>query len=368
MTNRTYDTNGWVEIKDNPISKAGVFPYSGRAIGADEPDKIYMVYRPAEELNNQETIDSFKLLPWVDDHPNSVLGAEADGLPTADEKGIDGVIGENIAFKDDTLYANIKVFTDKLSKLISAGKKELSAGFRCVYEKASGVYKGQAYDYVQRNIRGNHLALVEKGRMGPDVAVLDKFTFTFDAKELIKMDETKQEVKVEEKAADAEITLESLAELIGALSAKVDGLTKMEEAEAVAEDEKTEEVAEDKSVADKEPSGMDAMEKTLKSMQKRIDELQSGNSVKSILATVAQRDSLAKKLSPHIGAFDHAEKTLDEVAQYGVSKLGIKCAKGQEVSALDGFFAGRASDGVTISLDSASKSNTSVIDAYLSGK
>jgi hypothetical protein len=362
MTNRTYDTNGWAEIKNNPISKAGVFQYSGRAIGADDPDKLYNVYRPAEELNNPDTIDSFKLLPWVDDHPYSVLGSESDGLPTADEKGVDGVIGENVYFENDTLYANIKAFTDKLASLIAAGKKELSAGFRCVYEKASGNYNGQAYDYIQRSIRGNHLALVEKGRMGPDVAVLDKFTFTFDAKELIKMEEVKKE-EVVEKGADAEITLESLAELIGALSAKVDGLVKGEEAEVVGEDEEAD------PALDKDPAaGMDAMEKTLKSMQARIDELQSANPAKSIMATIAQRDTLAKKLAPHIGAFDHAEKTLDEVANYGISKLGIKCAKGQEVAALDGFFAGRASDGVTISLDSASKQNTSVIDAYLSGK
>ena len=29
MTKRTYDNNGWLEVKDNPISKVGVFDYLG---------------------------------------------------------------------------------------------------------------------------------------------------------------------------------------------------------------------------------------------------------------------------------------------------------------------------------------------------
>ena len=52
---RNYDINGWAEIKGNPISKVGVFPYIGAQISPDlEPDKIYQVYRPEEELMNQE--------------------------------------------------------------------------------------------------------------------------------------------------------------------------------------------------------------------------------------------------------------------------------------------------------------------------
>src|SRR5690554_3928966 len=85
-SNRTYDINGWAEIKGNPLSKVGVFPYSGAQISPDlGPDKIYYVYRPEEELNNQETIDSFKLIPWTDDH--TMLGKSDEGLTPAELKG-----------------------------------------------------------------------------------------------------------------------------------------------------------------------------------------------------------------------------------------------------------------------------------------
>ena len=139
-------TNSFIEIKANPISKVGVFSYSGRAIGADDPDKIYNVYRPEEELNNQETIDSFKLIPFVDDH--TMLGGQ---YTPAEEKGVHGVLGEEVSFKDGYLLANLKIFSNKVRDLINSGKKELSAGYRCVYEKASGVWNGKSYDYIQRN-------------------------------------------------------------------------------------------------------------------------------------------------------------------------------------------------------------------------
>ena len=97
---REYDHNGWPEIKSNPISKEGVFEYLGGQISPDlEHDKIYKVYRPASELSNPDTIDSFKLLPWTDEH--EMLGSE-DGMTPAEEKGIHGVIGEDVYFDKDS--------------------------------------------------------------------------------------------------------------------------------------------------------------------------------------------------------------------------------------------------------------------------
>lgn len=86
-SSREYDVNGWPEIKNNPLSRVGVFPYSGRQISPElEPDKIYMVYRPEEELANPACIDSFKLLPWVDEHPPVLLGPEEAGRMSPEKK------------------------------------------------------------------------------------------------------------------------------------------------------------------------------------------------------------------------------------------------------------------------------------------
>lgn len=82
------DINGWFEVRHNPLSKEGVFFYRGASIRLpdgstpSDPDKLYGVYRPAEELNNEETINSFKLLPWVDEH--TMLGSADLGMTPAD--------------------------------------------------------------------------------------------------------------------------------------------------------------------------------------------------------------------------------------------------------------------------------------------
>jgi ADP-ribose pyrophosphatase YjhB (NUDIX family) len=130
MDKREYDTNGWFSVENNPLSKIGVYPYSEKSLGiSDRTDQFKNVYRPASELSSKQCIDSFKLLPWIDDH--KMLGNEDDGMTPAEQKGIQGVIGQNVYFKKDTLYGNIKVFSEAMSNLIAQGKKELSLGYKC---------------------------------------------------------------------------------------------------------------------------------------------------------------------------------------------------------------------------------------------
>ena len=187
---RKFDINDWFEVEANPLSKVGVFQYSGKFISKElDPNQMFAVYRPEEELADPECIKSFKLLPWVNDHPRKLLGNPDKGAIAAEEKGISGVIGEQVFFDklDLMLKGNIKIFSKSMSDAIDAGKEELSVGYQCKYEYAPGTFAGEPYQYVQRQIRGNHLATVDDGRMGPDVAVLDELQFTIDGKEFKTM-------------------------------------------------------------------------------------------------------------------------------------------------------------------------------------
>lgn len=366
---RQEDHNGFYEIKGNPLSKVGVFPYSGAQLGlsGDDAEKVFNVLRPAEELSAQECINSFKLLPWIDEH--TLLGAEKDGLTPAEKAGVQGVIGEDVYFDDDSgmLRGNIKLFSDKLGKLIDDGKRELSCGYRCVYDFVSGIFNGEKYDAIQRDIRGNHLALVTEGRMGKEVAVLDQFTFTVDTKEAVMADED-----MKKEGADAEaVTLESLAAKVDALASFIEKLKPLEKEEhgaaldadgeeTEAEDaDEAEETAEDK-------CGMDSA-KQIKILQAKIKKLEKSNVVsmdsKKLFEEISERDQLAAKLSHHIGTFDSAKMTLADVAKYGVKKLGIQCADGSEAAVLSGFLHGRTASKTVVAADSA---HASEIDAYLS--
>lgn len=163
------DKNDFWFIENNPITKVGVYPYLGKQISQDcEPDKIYYVLRPKEELFRKETLDSLRLIPLIDGH--TMIGKD---FTAPEDKGLDGTLGDNVSHDTDTIYNDLKIFSNKMKEEIKSGKKELSLGYFCRYDKQPGTYKGQRYDYVQRDISANHLALVEKGRMGADVRVYD---------------------------------------------------------------------------------------------------------------------------------------------------------------------------------------------------
>jgi len=372
MTQRTEDLNGWYEIAENPISKVGVFPYTGASIDPDgelglDPEKLYGVLRPEDELANPVCAESFRLVPWVDDH--TFLGK---GGSPAEKKGVQGVVGEQVFFdeKDKTLKGNLKVFSEYLKSLIERGKEELSLGYRCTYEPKRGNFGGEVYDFIQRNIRGNHLALVEEGRMGKEVCVQDHFTFTFDSKEFSMNDE---EENKDNKASDGEMSLAEITSTLKTIMPQVSELMKLVGSmnnppasdEGVVEDSDDEEKAEDVGEEKAEDESKDDTKAALDSLTSEVESLKE-NGEKTFLANIAKRDKLVAGLTSHIGTFDHSEMTLSEVARYGVEKLSIACDSGHEVSALNGFLKDRTTTKENIvAIDSAPKSSD--LSNYLSG-
>jgi hypothetical protein len=354
---RKHDINGWMEVPGNPISKVGVFQYSGRAIGAPNPDKMYNVYRPESELNNPETIASFQLLPFINDHPADMLGSSLADLPTVDGKPAEGVIGEKVYFDFPFLRGNLKFFTDRIAQAVDAGKREVSAGFRCMYEKAAGNFNGEPYEYIQRKIRGNHVALVEAGRMGPEVAVLDHLILTFDSKELIKMtDPVKTDPATPAKDGEGEMTLAEITAVIKAIGPQIKGLT---DAMATLSGGGAPATPPADPVADADPAAPAATPvvnpatpaadadpvKALDALEKRIAKLEApakGLDAKDVMVAIGNRDKLYTGVSRLIGAFDHSEMGVQEIAAYAVKKLNIETPAGSEVVAVNAFLQARA--------------------------
>lgn len=380
---RVVDVNGWPEIQDNPISKVGIFDYQGKQLpDAPDPDKMYRVYRPAEELSDPEAIESFKLIPWIDNHV--MLGREEDGLTRPEEKGVQGVIGQDVRFDPDAfehggLLGNIKVFSSAMADSINAGKKELSAGYRCTYDWTPGTFNGQAYDCVQRQIRGNHLALVRKGRMGPDVAVLDT-AFTCDS--LPEKDLTMAEpsnptagggssggasledmrAKFADCVSKLDIALQAVAEMKSAFGggeeapaddptdaptdepAEESGVT--EETDAKEDDAGAEESAEKKEAAE---VGKDA-EVAEPKEEKKEPAMDEAALFKKFEARTEARNTLAARVSKHVGTFSASGMDEQAVAVYGCKKLELKAPKGQELAYLSGYLANTKapSDAVTV--------------------
>ena len=162
------DDNSFWFIKKNPISKEGVFPYLGHTISDEcEPNKIYKVYRSGKTLKESVPTWDNPPKPFIEDH--EMLG---EGFTAVDDRHVQGVIS-NPVYEDGVLYADIAVYSESLKEAIENGKKELSLGYFCKYKKEHGTFDGEEYDYVQEDMVGNHIALVEAGRCGSDVKVFD---------------------------------------------------------------------------------------------------------------------------------------------------------------------------------------------------
>lgn len=359
---RKFDDFGWMTIEDNPISKVGVFPYLGSQIGADDKSKIYMVLRPQEELNDPETIESFKLTPFINEHPENLLG-NIGTLVKTDNKRVEGVIGEKVYFEFPYLRANLRVYSAQTLDSIEIGKEQVSAGYSCKWSKESGVFDGQAYEYVQRRIRGNHSALVVEGRSGPDVSVMDSMTFKLESKE-------------------QQMELEELVKAVAALTATVDKMQgAMDEAEgekkaAKDEDEKkAKEDAEKKAMDDaeaekkaaeeeaerkkkeeedgKKSEAMDAALKKITDLTTKIAALEAKPAAMdsaTIMAEIAKKTDLASRVSHFIGSFAHDSMSLKQVAEYAAEKLGMP--KDNAEIRVESYLAGRPSPSQAYGMDS----------------
>lgn len=172
---RAIDDSGILHVEKSNISKAIVNPYMGSEIplwselGLD-PEKVYYLYRDPKEL--EKATDTFRNLPLLSKH-----------VPVFAEKPpkdlVIGCVGSDVEYKAPYLQASLSVWDKNSIALIEANAvKELSSAYFYDADMTPGVVDGTHYDGIMRNIRGNHVAVVENGRAGPDVVVADADPFT----------------------------------------------------------------------------------------------------------------------------------------------------------------------------------------------
>lgn len=147
------------------IARTGVFPY------VYQDGSIRKEAKLPEELFSQTTIDSAKGVPITEDHPPL---SDSKGLVTPEnyKKYAKGSFGDTITVQDGHLCGVETLFDADLTNKIENGEKvEVSVGFRLDIDPTPGELNGERYDCVQRNMRINHIAHVDKGRAGDTVSV-----------------------------------------------------------------------------------------------------------------------------------------------------------------------------------------------------
>lgn len=167
---RNYDQYGRLHIARSHISKATVNPYFGVEIPGYEklgldPKRVYYLLRSPEEL--AKAAPTFERLPILSKHIPVTSEAPRQDL-------IVGTIGSEVIFEDPYLDADTTIWTDQaIAGIETEQVREYSCAYSYVPLMVPGEYNGEKYDGIMTEIRGNHLALVESGRAGPDVLAAD---------------------------------------------------------------------------------------------------------------------------------------------------------------------------------------------------
>lgn len=147
--------NGWLRI-DGYVARPGILEYL-REDGTTKRE-----YRPPEEAFREDSLQSFALVPFTNDHP-------PEGFLTAANTGRYQVGTVGAAERDgDKVRARIMVTDADTVTAIESGKVELSVGYTCDVDETPGIsHAGERYDSRQLNVTANHVALVKEGRAGP---------------------------------------------------------------------------------------------------------------------------------------------------------------------------------------------------------
>lgn len=171
---RSIDESGHLRVSRTVLSMADVNPYFGReipgfeALGLD-PDRIYNMLRDPVELEKSADTAKGKQILLKHTYVDS---------KTVEKDLTVGAIGSDIVYEDGKLYGDLTWWDEEAIDLIDSGKMEqLSYSYYFDPDMTPGVFEGKPYDGVMRNIHGNHIAMVERGRIGRDAVISDSLPF-----------------------------------------------------------------------------------------------------------------------------------------------------------------------------------------------
>lgn len=174
-------------------TRAGVFPYRR------EDGSIQWELRPPEEVGNAASLKTLARKPVTDKHPPEFVNAS-----NTDEYG-KGQVDPEIVWEQDFEdgYVKVKGTVSRKDAVdsVKSGRRELSCGYTADLEMTSGVWTDHAerehrFDAIQRNIRYNHLAIVDRGRAGRQ-ACLRVDGIQLDEQEFQQLRETPMKIKID---------------------------------------------------------------------------------------------------------------------------------------------------------------------------
>ena len=227
------DPEGYLLCLNVPVARTGVQEYLPDELGLTGNEQLSVsaenkhipVYRPEDEVFSPETMASFEGMPVTNDHPPD--GVDVSNI-RALQKGHAHNVRRGSGEESDLLLADL-IITDPalITAILEEGKREISCGY--TYELC--MEKGQ---YIQRKIRGNHVAVVDAGRAGSRVSIKDRKPVVERRKSVMKKSLSKVLARMA-KDGDIETVAEIIEEMIDPAETETEAAPAVSESTVVVE-------------------------------------------------------------------------------------------------------------------------------------
>jgi hypothetical protein len=208
------------------VTNVGVFTYRN----AD--GTIHTELRLPEEVFDSESLDSLRMKPLTNNHPDELVtpeniknyqvGSLGDNPgSTTQVRDYNGSYVDRDKLTDGYHLAIDMCITEQNAIAdVKNGKRALSCGYTCDLEKAEDGAKwcGVPYDFIQRHIRYNHVAIVDSARAGDEAKIrMDSGAWILDTKKS-KLDEGGKDIMTMKKVNLDGVEYEAEAPVIAALT------------------------------------------------------------------------------------------------------------------------------------------------------
>lgn len=262
------------------VTNIGVFPYKF----AD--GHIEYELRHPEDVFEQESMDSLKMKALTNNHPAVMVTKD-----NVKEYQV-GNLGNNPAGWDNIHLTIDMVIQDKtaIDDVIS-GKRQLSCGYSADLVDESGVWLGMPYTKRQKNIRYNHVAVVDAARAGEAARV------RLDSEDAVLCEDATVAVAKDNKPNKGEEMAENMK------TVKIDGVDCQAEAQVIV-------------ALNQAQTKLDSVEKDLKA------------TVDAKSAVEAERDSYKEKL-------DAADVKIKELEKARLDEGAVNARVAEKLALLD---------------------------------
>ena len=156
---------GFLICRNVPIARTGSMDYLESELNpSGSSSKMVKVLRSPEEVFSEAALSSFEGKPVTNEHPPELLTPETYSLYA---KGHAQNVRKGMGEWEGHMMADLHIQDETLIREVQEGKREISCGYECTWsDNGDGTYS-------QHVIRGNHVAVVTRGRAGKNVAILD---------------------------------------------------------------------------------------------------------------------------------------------------------------------------------------------------